>query len=310
MIRAKAEYLGILPSLEVLPLFARDDLGRRAEGAFPFQLKAFASYGEISRDMLTRKLQGGIIPWEIFVSDVLSLPGQRADWKVMMFVHACPTELVLRESIHRSFYPPQPTTKAKLPARLTIGVESQNSLTKAQSREWLAHWKDSLSIELSFRMLPMDLMIHALEAEALDAIIAPSPWGFHAEASGLGKRDPRFTPGKFSQKLVMVCHKDVLDQQPSLALSTCELISSGRTRLRTQAEFTAAIERLLKCGKPSVRHGMLEQAATEHSFTSLHLDCVPDIPKLVSELLLLDDFAVLPAQVAPNEQTARLLLPA
>ena len=172
MIRANAEFLGILPSLEVLPFFARDSDDPCGGPAFPFRLKAFSSYGEISRDMLTRKLMGGIIPWEIFISDVLALPGQRADWKVLLFLHACPTELVLREPIHKAFYPAQSNARTKLPTRLTIGVESQNSLTKAQSREWLNHWKNSRSIELTFRMLPMDLMIQALEAEALDAIIA------------------------------------------------------------------------------------------------------------------------------------------
>ena len=309
MIRANAEFLGILPSLEVLPFFARDSDDPCGGPAFPFRLKAFSSYGEISRDMLTRKLMGGIIPWEIFISDVLALPGQRADWKVLLFLHACPTELVLREPIHKAFYPAQSNARTKLPTRLTIGVESQNSLTKAQSREWLNHWKNSRSIELTFRMLPMDLMIQALEAEALDAIIAPSPWGIHAEATGLGKRDSRFTPGKFAQQLVMICHRDFLETHPSLSQSSAEIIADARSRLRKPAVFTNAISQLMECGKPSVHPGILEQAATVHSFTNLNQDVVPDIAKLVSELMSLDDFAVLPAQVAPSEQTARLLLP-
>jgi NMT1-like family len=309
MIRANAEFLGILPSLEVLPFFARDSDDPCGGTAFPFRLKAYSSYGEISRDMLTRRLMGGIIPWEIFISDVLALPGQRADWKVLLFLHACPTELVLREPIHKAFYPAQSNARNKLPTRLTIGVESQNSLTKAQSREWLNHWKNSRSIELTFRMLPMDLMIQALEAEALDAIIAPSPWGIHAEATGLGKRDPRFTPGKFAQQLVMICHRDFLEMHPSLSQSSAKIIADARSRLRKPAVFTNAISQLMECGKPSVYPGILEQAATVHSFTNLNQDVVPDIAKLVSELMSLDDFAVLPAQVAPSEQTARLLLP-
>ena len=306
MTKPTADLFGVLPSLEVLPFFA----GTSDAAHLPFQLRSRASYGEISRNMLTRKLIGGIIPWEIFVSDVLALPGQRTCWKIPMFLHACPTELVLREPLYKAFYPAQSTTRAKLPARLTIGVESQNSLTKSQSREWLGHWKDGRSVELSFKMLPMDLMIQALGAEALDAIIAPSPWGSHAEAIGLGKRDPRFCPGKFAQQLVMVCHRDFLEQHPGLAGSLSQTVADARVRLQDPPAFDQAISRMLKCGKPAVRSKLLGQAAALHAFPTLNQDMVPDIRKIVGELMSLDDFSMLPAQVAPSEQTARLLLPA
>ncbi len=302
MTQAAAEPLGILPSLEVLPLFAAENL--------PLRLKPYSSYGEISRDLLTRKLSGGIIPWEIFIADVLALPGQRASWKVLLFLHACPTELVLSEAAYKTFYPPAGSHRSKLPARLTVGVESQNSLTKAQSREWLGHWKDGREVRLNFRMLPVDLMIQALAAEALDAIIAPSPWGMHAEASGLGRRDPRFSPGKFAQQLVLVCHREFLETHADLPRSLSHGIASARVRLQDSAAFGQAIARMVKCGQPALRHGLLEQAATLHSFNSFHHDIVPDLQKLVAELMSLEDFSILPAQVAAGEQTARLLLPA
>ncbi len=304
MTKVPDELLGILPSLEVLPLFV-GDLPHFAEPVRSFRMKAYSSYGEISRDMLTRKLIGGIIPWEIFIADVLALPGQRAAWKVPLFLHACPTELVLREPIYKAFYPLQSGSLSKLPSRLTIGVESQNSLTKAQSREWLGHWASGHLIELTFRMLPMNLMIQALEAEALDAIIAPSPWGIHAEAKGFGKRDPRFSPGKFAQQLVMVCHREFYEQHPALTHSLSRRIAAARTELQDPSAFASAIAQMVQCGKPSVRPGLLEQAATLHSFTTLNRDVVPDIGKLISELMSLDDLSVLPAQVAPSEQTGR-----
>lgn len=305
-----SELLGILPSLEVLPFFASDSPQSTACRDFPFQLKAYSSYGEISRSLLTRKIVGGIIPWEIFIADVLALPGQRASWKIPIFLHACPTELVLRESVYKSFYPSQSGTPAKLPQRLTVGVESQNSLTKGQSREWLNHWKNGSSTELIFRMLPMDMMIHALKAEALDAIIAPSPWGIHAESTGLGKRDLRFSPGKFAQRLVMVCHREFLEQHPGLSQTLARGIAGARTQLKDPATFTKSIERMARCGRPLVQRDFLEKAATLHSFASLDQDEVPDMRKLVAELMALNDFSVLPSQVAASEQTARLLLPA
>jgi NMT1-like family len=308
MPKATFEQLGLLPSLEVLPLFCG---GGEESSGLPFGLSAFSSYGEISRDLLTRKLIGGVIPWEIFVSDVLALPGQRASWKVLMFLHPCPTELVLREPVYRAFYPTHPAQgRGKRPTRLTVAVESRNSLTKAQSRHWLDHWKDCRGTELVFQMLPMDLMIQALEAEAIDAIIAPSPWGFHAEAAGIGKRDPRFTPGKFAQQLVMVCHRDFLDQHPGLDRTLPSWIASARAQLQSPPAMESAISRMHRTGRPAVRGGLLEQAAEIHSFNTLDRDIVPDVAKLVSELMALEDFSVLPAQVAASEQTARLLLPA
>jgi hypothetical protein len=305
-----SELLGILPSLEVLPFFASDEPQPSTCGDFPFQLKAFSSYGEISRNLLTRKIMGGIIPWEIFIADVLALPGQRASWKIPIFLHACPTELVLRESLYKTFYPSQGGAPTKLPQRLTVGIESQNSLTKGQSREWLSHWKSGSSIELVFRMLPMDMMIHALQAEALDAIIAPSPWGIHAESTGLGKRDPRFSPGKFAQRLVMVCHREFLEQHPDLSQNLAQGLAGARTRLKDPATFSKSIQRMSRCGRPLVQGDFLEKAATLHSFSSLDQDEIPDLQKLVAELMALNDFSVLPSQVAASEQTARLLLPA
>ncbi len=309
MPKAIAEYLGILPSLEVVPLFADGLHDQDGTGGSPFQLRAFSSYGEIARSMLTRQITGGIVPWEIFVADVLALPGQRNCWKVTMFIHACPTELVLRERVFKAFYPAKSGSRVKLPARLTFGVESRNSLTKSQSLEWLGHWKGGTSIELSFRMLPMDLMIQALEADALDAIIAPSPWGIHAEAAGLGRRDPRFVPGKFAQQLVMVCHKDIHDRHPDLTQVVSRNIAAARTQLLEVSAFRRAIAKMSGSGKPLVRSGIFEQAASLHAFPTLNQDAVPDIRKLVEELMSLDDASSLPAQVAPSEQTARLLLP-
>ena len=306
MNKGVTELMGVLPSLEVLPLFA----GEADACELPLRLKAYSSYGEISRSLLTRKIAAGIIPWEIFIADVLALPGQRTHWKIPIFLHACPTELVLREAIYKALYPSRTGTPTKQPQRLTVGVESQNSLTKAQIHEWLSHWKGGHSIEVTFKMLPMDMMIHALQAEALDAIIAPSPWGFHAESIGLGKRDLRFSPGKFAQRLVVACHREFLEQHPDLSQSLAQTISSARADLKNPPRFTKSIARMSKCGKPLVRMEFMEKAASAHSFASMENDIVPDIHKLVSELMSLDDFAVLPSQVAASEQTARLLLPA
>jgi hypothetical protein len=309
MPQTSADYLGILPSLEVLPFFADEFQCRLAGKDFPFHLKTFSSYGEISRSLLTRKLMGGIIPWEIFIADILALPGQRACWKIPIFLQACPTELVLREPIYKAFYSPQGAAPAKLPQKLSIGIESQHSLTKVQLREWLANWKGTHSTTLSFTMLPMETRMEALQNGSVDAIIARSPWGIHAESSGLGRRDSRFNSSKYNQRLVLVCHREFLEANPHLSQKLSHGIALARTQLKSSTAFSKAIACMTDLGKPFIRARMLEKAADLHSFSSLDDDIIPDIKQLVSELMLLGDLSILPSQVAASEQTARLLLP-
>ncbi len=305
---ASADILGILPSLEVLPFFADEFQCRLTGEELPFQLKPYSSYGEISRCLLTRKLVGGIIPWEIFVADILALPGQRASWKIPLFLNPCPTELVLREPIYKAIYPSQGPTFAKLPPRLSIGIESQHSLTKLQLREWLGHWKGSQNTTLTFTMLPMETRMEALQNGSLDAIIARAPWGIHAESTGLGKRDPHFSPSKYNQRLVLVCQREFLENHPDLSDSFVRGLALARTQLKLPNAFSTAIESMAHSGKPIIRAEMLEKAADLYSFASLDHDVIPDIQQLVAELMLLGDLAILPSQVAAREQTARLLL--
>lgn len=297
--------MGIFPSLEVLPVF----VGFPRDGpSFPFSPLAFSCYGEISRNLLTRQLIGGIIPWEIFVTDVLSLPGQRNQWHVPIFLQACPTELVLREPVYRALYPPKGKA-VKLPAKLTLGVESRNSLTKSQFVEWLKHWKGSSSVQITYRMLPMGLMAEALAAEAIDAMIAPAPWGIHAELAGIAKRDTRFAPGKFAQQLAMVCHRELLDDHREMMKCIPEAISLARKRLEDSAEFEAAVRMMSKSGRPVLPLELLDRARLLYEFASLDEDVVPDAESMAAELARLGKLTVLPSQISPIERTARLLVP-
>lgn len=308
MLQASDNYLGILPSLEVLPLFAdgSDEHGPSWDSLF--QVRAYASYGEIARQLLTRKLVAGVIPWEIFVADVLGLPGQRIHWNVPVFISACPTELVLSPSVHRALYPSQAAGRVKLPSRLIVGVQSQNSLTKAQFQEWLKHWEGSASIEVIYKMLPMDLRIRALEAGAVDAIIAPSPWGMHTDSIEIGKCDIRFTPGKFAQQLALVCNKEFFESHRELAGELPRMISSARRCLMQPDGFVTAAEKMSRSGKPVLALELLEKAASLHGFDSLAPDVAPDARLLTLALARLAEHSILPAQVAAGESTARLLL--
>ncbi len=303
-----ADLLGMVPSLEVLPFFAGSDDSGAGRGDLAFQPNLYSSYGEIGRHLLTKRIKGGIIPWEIFVADILSLPGQRNHWHVPIFLNACPTELVLREPIYRAFHPPKGGACSRFPSHLTLAVESQNSLTKHQFREWLARWPAAVATKLAFKMLPMDLMVQALEAEVIDATIAPSPWGLQIESQGIGKMDLSFSPGKFAQRLAMVCHKDFLENHGGFIKTFPERIAAAREHLKDSGKFAHAVGRMAQNGKSAISGDLMKRAGSLHAFSTLTHDIVPDAHTLAAELARLAEFSVLPAQVGQGEQTARLLL--
>lgn len=301
-------YLGVLPSLEVLPLFA-DHLEEELPGWDSwFRIRSYGSYGEIARHLLTRKLTAGVVPWEIFVADVLSLPGQRNQWDVALFISACPTELVLRPAVDRIFYPPPAAGRVKFPTRLVLGVQNQNSLTKSQFQDWLDSWKGGQKIETIYKMLPVDLRIRALEAEAVDAIIVPSPWGMYAESIGIGKCDVRFTPGKFAQQVVLVWRKDAFENRDQVASQLPQMMAGSRRSLGQPSGMKKAVVRMANAGKPVLALELLERAVGFHGFDSLPPAIMPDAKFLTLALERLAEQSILPTQVAPSELTARLLV--
>jgi hypothetical protein len=304
---AADNHLGLLPSLEVLPLFAdASDAGGESWDAV-FQMKEHSSYGEIARHLLTRKLAAGVIPWEIFVNDVFALPGQRDQWTVSLLMDACPTELILRPSVHRIFHPAHPEGRVRLPARLIVGVQNQNSLTKAQFQEWLSHWPGGAGVEVVYKMLPMNLRIHALEAEAVDATIAPSPWGIYAESIGIGSCDTRFTPGRFAQQVAVVCRKDFFASRPGVADRLPGMMSAARESLKQRSGMARAVGRMASIGKLELGLGLFEKAAAFHGFDSLPPAVAPDVRQLTQAFYRLAEQSILPAQVAAGEPMARLL---
>jgi hypothetical protein len=294
--------IGILPSLEVVPFFEEEFLAASNIG-----FVARSSYGSIARDMLTGILDGGVLPWEIFTSDVLALPGQRTQWDVPFFPHACATELALRTPVHKSLC--SKSAARKSPSRLVIGVESRNSLTRAQWREWLRGLGKSPQPEVEFKFLPMDLMLQAMAADAIDGFIAPSPWGLIAEEKQLGILDSRFKPGAFAQQIVIANRKS----QPLAGLATMRELAGALTRARSRLADPGAFEkaacRMSLSGKPVIQAESLSHAVRHHASSEPANDELSDVAKLTRELLRLESFAALPPQIAPTEQTAMLLLP-
>ena len=216
--------IGILPSLEIVPFFEEG-----VQKSSNIDFLARSSYGSIARDMLTGSLDGGVLPWEIFISDVFALPGQRTQWDAPFFPHACATELVLRIPVHK-ILSAKGTTK-KLPSRLVIGVESRNSLTKVQMLEWLRGLGKFPKPEVVFNFLPMDLMLQAMAADAIDGFIAASPWGLIAEekisASSTAVSGRELSPNKSFLSAARVDRW--LDSRPCGNSLRCSAASVGRS---------------------------------------------------------------------------------
>ncbi|MGJ8632791.1 MAG: hypothetical protein ACSHX7_02645 [Luteolibacter sp.] len=296
------EKFGILPSLEILPFFDEDFLE-----SVGVEFVARASYGSIAREMLVGGLIGGVLPWEIFAAEVLALPGQRDQWKVAFFSVPSPPELVLQTSIYKSLCPDSVTTSRKLPQRLQIGIENRSSLTRHQFSEWLNSLKLSPRPEVVFKFLPMDQRLQGLPADALDGFIARSPWGIKAEEQKLGSLVSGFSKKDPFQRLVTVCRKDVPVCERICGKLPLERLAAARKKLSDPVNIEAAASMMEASGKPHIPIDLLKRASLLYEPLGISNDEIASIARVTSELQRLYEVSMLPPQVAPTEQTARLI---
>lgn len=296
------EKFGILPSLELLPFFDGGFMD-----AVGVDFMARSSYGSIAREMLVGNFVGGVLPWEIFVAEVLALPGQRNQWTAAFFSIPSPTELVLQTHIHKALCSDAAGSTRKIPTRLTIGIENRSSLTRHQFSEWLDSLKLPARPEIVFKFLPMDQRLQGLPADALDGFIARSPWGMIAEEQKLGSIVKEFSKESVSQKLVTVCHKDISACERFCDKAALEKLTIAREKMSDSTYFEEAAQRMCDSGKPSIPVNFLRKAFLLHQSSKIAKDVIADVPKVTEQLQRLYQISMLPPQVAPNEQTARLI---
>ena len=296
------EKIGFLPALEMLPFF-----GGEYMLAADVRPVAFASYGSIAREMLVGNLAGGVMPWEIFASEVLALPGQRDKWTVAFFMKPSPAELVLQTHIHKSIHSGCGGAPKKVPARLQIGIESRNSLTRLQFLKWLEKVNPSPKPEIIFKFLPMDQRLQGLPSDALDGFIARSPWGQVAEERNLGTLVKDFSQTDVNQLMVNVCKRDSAARQRLCAETTLAVLSAARTRLSGRTHLENAAARMDASGRPRIPFVFLAIAAKAYGVASQGIDIPASISRITSELKELHRLDHLPPQIAASTQTARLL---
>ncbi len=298
------EKIGILPSLELLPFFDEDFME-----AVGVSYTAYASYGSIARDMLVGSLVGGVLPWEIFASEVLALPGQRNQWMIAFFTKPSPAELVLKTSLHRSIHAESGGSSRKIPAKLLIGIESRSSLTRHHFLKWLDTLKLNPKPEIVFKFLPMDQRLQGLPADALDGFIARSPWGLVAEEKNLGVLEQDFSKSTLNQLLVTVCHKNLATTQALSESTALVRLSKAREKLHERAHLESAASRMDASGRPRIPFVFLAKAAKAYDITNSENDMVADVPRITEALQNLQALSLLPPQIAANGQTAKLLAP-
>lgn len=300
--------MGFVPSLETLPIFG--SAGAKDVSAYlRHQPVACSSYGNITRDLLTGKLASGILPWEIFVGDLLALPGQRDNWSVTLFLHACPTELVFGGGTisHVSQGSSAPCGKSpKVPKRLSIGVESRRSLTQEQVKEWVGLLEGD--VKLVFRMLPMELMGKALRSEAVDGIVVPTPWGLQLEEGRIGKLAKGFFQGRFGQDLVLVQARAQAHSKDEAAILARSVEESRKSFTRKEAVSDAAMK-MAEVGRPVLSRKLLQNAVELHpSLLGSPNECVPDRARLVGALEKLAAFSALPPSLSAVGDIAKDLV--
>lgn len=283
---------GFVPSLEAMPLLSQDACTE--ENDVPWRFVAFPSYGRILRHLLTGELAAGLVPWELFVTEVLARPRQKELWSVLLVLHACPTELVLGHRAQKSIQQARSKKSGDAVPALVFAIEAKRSLTKLQIVAWLGKIAPSLIKRAQFKVLPMDLMLKGLEAEEIDGLVAPTPWGLLAETLGCGNVDPSFTQGEYSQEVVLVCHKNTVATHHSFFDRLPDALASSRRLLCEPSCFEATATVMGRQGALNLQLPLLQKASSLYLAKASTPDFIPATTQLHHMLERLNKFSLLP----------------
>jgi len=295
---------GFVPSLEVMPMVDQAMHGQA------WQMRAFSGYGRIIRALLTGDITAGLIPWELFVTELLSKPGQRDRWAVPLVIHACPMELFLTPGAMKHLRPPPAKKGEPSSTRLLFGIEARRSYTRFQILEW----QKSLAIPHleapTFKVLPMELMLKGLKAGVIDGVVAPTPWGMQAEANGTAVINQEFTMGDYEQKVVLACQRSAAEDNRELLHGLPLRLKAAHKRLDQEDAFIKTAEFMAGLGSPRFDPAMLLKAARLYLKGAEQEDLHPDAAWLHAELAELQSRGMLGDATTDLEKLAqRLELP-
>ncbi len=259
--------VGFVPSIEVLPFLAWAD----GSGITP---RACAGYGHLVRAMLTGELEGGLLPFELAVADLLMRPGQRRGWNIPAVLKAGPVEPVLSHAAYKKISPSSRRRLHASPISLALGVEARVSFARQQLVRWQQNLGMSHLTPPSFKVLPFSLMMKALEKAEIDGFLAPAPWGLQAEKTGLGRIASQFDEGEFAQHLVLVDRHRDPSYDPYSRLPA--ELPAFRAVFSDPAATTRAVQRMTSLGGPTIDPHTAWQAVERYPLDTLPDEFAPD----------------------------------
>ncbi len=261
--------IGFVPSLEALPFLQ----WASSQG---LRTKACPGYGTVHRRLLTGELDGGLVPWELAIADLVLMPGQQSAWRIPVVLKACPMELVLSHAAMKKVYPHRRRRAVAEPVSLKFGIEARHSFTRNQILAWQAHLDLGHLQPPTFKVLPMNLMLAGLAKGEIDGVLAPVPWGMQAENEGHGRIDREFTRGEFAQHLVLVCRESLMERRgPQLANAARDL-RKLKGLLSPSYGLEEIAGRMGQMGPPHLDPAIIREAACRYPLDALADEFTPD----------------------------------
>jgi len=272
-----------------------------------WQMRAFSGYGRIIRALLTGELTAGLVPWELFTTELLCKPGQKDRWMVPLVIQACPMELVLSSAAVKRLRPGPQKKGDPAPAKLLFGIEERRSYTRFQILEWLKSLNLPHLESPTFKVLPMELLLKGLKAGVVDGVIAPTPWGMQAEASGIGVISPDFKAGEYEQQVVLVCLRSIAENCSAVLQSLPARLAQSHQNLAKEPSFLNVARHMAGLGTPRFEPSLLWKAAGVHLKGVTPKNFIPDAGWLSTELDLVHTRSMVGSSKLELEKTAQKL---
>ncbi len=180
--------MGYVNSLDALPLMAA---GREAakSGDTSWVPVTCQSESNLVRQLSDGTLQGGLVPFDLFATQILSEPVETVSrWRVLAVQPRSSWEFLLTGRANRLI------SRAGTPGRRTPPVAQEFRIAMSGPRStirrgvdlWLRQQQLDSTFVTSYHLLPLKLMHKALESEIVEALVLPAPGGTIAQIRGLG----------------------------------------------------------------------------------------------------------------------------
>ena len=210
-----------------------------------------SGYGSIIRQMKAGRLDGGLLPLDIFAREFLSAHAPVQVWRILTLQAALPRELVISNSARAMLKATQQSST--LPFR--IALDGLQSATQRAVEAWMSLHMPHMQARASYKVLPLNTVQQGMEATMIEAFAAPSPWGLMAQHQDLGTLQADFhLPLAHEDPMVLVIQGRHAVAEPGAMQGIQAALAGAHARLCTPAGRALAIELLsapTPCAFPS-----------------------------------------------------------